>query len=432
MSLDPPGTPSLDPLKKLQSIVPHLYAGQWQLIQLRGAPLSCDDISRGDVDFLTNHASLSQLLTAAYSWVQEGRCHVHIAARDKNKTTLRFISVDGNHWLHLDLWIYLCQIGDKRRCLRFEHCLDILPVPATSSIYRLPLAAEIALYIFHVLAKKKQLSNERVQHRIRNYISQCETHGLTDFANYLLISAETKNLSSALIETAHRTLAGYRLLEKSETVTKSDKFFQEAKELWLAAPRQFRAFSVMGCDGSGKTTLIRHLAAKNTHFRPYTGKRLYRNSLLYKSLVTIVRPLLFTPRDRFDDLLAPFNYFRASLALEALLFLRRDVIYCFDRSLIDFLIINRKTDNPRWHNQSWLSGVLGRRIPTFHLIMPYDSLIARKREITPLGHKKYDNAVFSLLAFRVPTDYTLFYNGGDIEISVIALERIINTRRRLQ
>ena len=188
----------------------------------------------------------------------------------------------------------------------------------------------------------------------------------------------------------------------------------------------------MGCDGSGKTTLIRHLAARSAQLRPYVGKRLYRNSLLYKTLVTLIRPLLFTSRDRFDDLLAPFNYLLASLTLQALLFLEKDTTIAFDRSLIDFLMINRKTDNPRWHKQSWLSHVLGRRIPTFHLITPYESLTRRKQEITAAGHRQYDNAIFSLLAHRIPTDYTLFYNGGDVKNSTIALERIISSRRQLQ
>lgn len=431
MSPDPAEIQSLDPLEKLKNIIPRLYAGAWQLIQLRGAPLSCDDINRGDVDFLTNQASLTHLLTAAYSWVQDGLCHAHIVARDKNKTTLRFISVDGLHWIQLDLWIYLWQIGGKTRYLRFEHCIDILQ-PTTSSICRLPLAAEIALYIFHLQAKKKQLSTEQVQHRIRNYISECKTQGLTELNSHLFIASETHHLSAALIDAARQTLATYGLLKKSESASKSGKIFEEAKELWLAAPRQFSAFAVMGCDGSGKTTLIRHLAARNTQLRPHVGKRLYRNSLLYKTLVALVRPLLFTSRDRFDDLLAPFNYFRASVALQAILLLKTDNIIAFDRSLIDFLMINRKTDNPRWHKQSWLSQVIGRRIPTFHLITPYDCLAKRKREITAAGHTKYDNAVFSLIANRIPTDYTLFYNGSDLESSTIALERIINSRRRLQ
>ncbi|AGK57323.1 hypothetical protein HYPDE_28218 [Hyphomicrobium denitrificans 1NES1] len=182
----------------------------------------------------------------------------------------------------------------------------------------------------------------------------------------------------------------------------------------------------MGCDGSGKTSIIKRLReSEPERFKSYVGKRLYRNSILYKIAVTLIRPLLFQGREKFDDTLAPFNYLRAAAALPLLNIFSGSRLTLVDRALTDFLIVNRKSDNPRLHWASGLARIFGQRIPIVHLLVPQERLSQRKREMTKTGHAKYDRMLFDCLSLRTPTMYVLFHNGGGIEKSAASARNII-------
>jgi hypothetical protein len=188
----------------------------------------------------------------------------------------------------------------------------------------------------------------------------------------------------------------------------------------------------MGCDGSGKTSIIKRVRdAEPKKFKSYIGKRLYRNSILYKIAVALIRPLLFQGREKFDDTLAPFNYLRAAAALPLLNMASGSRVTLVDRALIDFLIVDRKSDNPRLHWASGLARLFGQRIPIVHLLVPQGLLSQRKREMTETGHTKYDRILFDHLSLRAPTTYVLFHNGGGIEKSAAAVRNVILQSSRM-
>ena len=426
-------TPPLSPIalsnffNNLADVIEEISGGPWQFIQLRGNPLSSEDIDRGDVDLLGSRDSVDRLLAAAKSWVQNGQCHLVVRARDANKTSVILLSLDGRHVLKLDLWIKLWQIEDRNTHLQYEDCQHLLSA-SDASIKRLPPQIEASVYLHHLRTKQKSISSPHVQQRLTDYSKACLQAGASDLSGALLRCAQNKIVDPTILNIANVHLNEARLLKSTKPRSRwRDKIPSEITAAFLAPPRKIAHIAVMGCDGSGKTSLAAAQAATNPgKYSTFTGKRLYRNSLIYKFMVIAVRPLLFQGRERFDDTLAPWNYLRALISLEARVWFFPRGVTLIDRSLLDFLVVDRKSDNPRFHRASRHLFRFGRRIPTIHLLVPGDRLSSRKAEMTPTGHRIYDELIFNHATQRFPTDYTLFFNGNDLDFSRSALDRVLS------
>lgn len=405
--------------RELAAVLRELEHGPWRLIQLRGVPIGEASIDQGDVDFLATRQSVELLLQVAFSWVAGGRCHLRVRARTRNKTTLVLISRDGLHTVHLDLWMQLWQIGDARGYLRYESFAHLQP--QTGAIERLPQAVEAALYLHHLSAKRKDLKRPQVLQRLAVYAEACTAD--PQLGGALAHTAADGRLPPDALAIADQVLGEAGVQPTFPGPARwATKLSDEIAAAWLGPPRVVRCVAVTGCDGSGKTTLARAMAAPGgVASKVSVGKRLYRNSLVYKLAVLVVRPFLRQGRERFDDTMAPWNYLRASAALRLQLALQRAPLWLIDRSLMDFLVVDRKTDRPRLHRAAWLARLFGRRIPVVHLLVPGEALQARKAEMTRDGQKLYDQLMFAGMALRWPTDYCLFYNGGEVAGSKQAL-----------
>jgi hypothetical protein len=414
-----------DPQSALASIIDRIHSGPWCLVQLRGDPLSANDIGAGDVDFLASTSSVDALLHAVFEWSLNGECHALIRSRSGDKVALEIFDIEGRNSICFDFWIELWQLAGGATYLKFEDLSHL--VSASRGIVRLPPAIEAAIYLEHLISKKKKLESEYVRRRLANYESTCAAAGFPELSAVFARIGRTTKIDEAALSVSRRLLSENKLWPAVRTLTRlRHKLMAEARAAWLDAPRQTRCISIMGCDGSGKTSVIKRLReAEPEKFRSYVGKRLYRNSILYKIAVALIRPLLFQDREKFDDTLAPFNYMRASAALPLLNVVSGHKLMLVDRALIDFLVIDRKSDNPRLHRTSRLLRAFGQRIPVVHLVVPQDRLSQRKREMTVVGHAKYDRIIFDCLSLRRPTTYVLFYNGGGIEASIAAVRNII-------
>ncbi|MDG1892964.1 MAG: hypothetical protein P8L18_16800 [Verrucomicrobiota bacterium] len=417
-------SPSTESSSSLLACCQSIQDGPWRLIQLRGKGMPEDWLRERDVDLLGTRKDIDLLVRQVKIWVMEGRCHLRVTCRRQKKVELRLLSLDGTQCLVLDLWIYLTQIDRGRRLISYENALG--PIQITeSSIQRWPLRIELAVYIHHLVCKKKVLSDPETTERLEVYRARC----LTEMESGLADMIET------LLETCRipRKLEGHmlRILEDTfslQTKSRHRTWVDLWQTIFLMPPRRLRLLSIMGCDGVGKSALIDNLVSQDPDsFRAFKGKHLYRKSLIYKLAVIFIRPLLFQGREKFDETLAFVVYLRACLRLS--LFLPRMGQGCLliDRNILDFLYLERKTDQPRFSRFLGLSQWFGCRIPTIHCVLPYANLQMRKKEMTRQGHCAYDEAMFKQFTERVPTDYTLFYNGGSLEESRIALMQVIRS-----
>jgi hypothetical protein len=410
----------------LEDVLELVQSGPWRFLQLRGASLSRRSINNDDVDMLGTAESVRQLLDAAFGWARSGRGHFVVKGRSPNKLSLKFLSLDGRDWVAFDLWVTLWQLDDGNAALTYEDCAH-LALPGSGAIQRLPAPVEVCIYAQHLQAKTKNLKSEPVRERLRSYHAACLRDGETALAAAVDEILKTQKLDAALLEVfrAHLSKAGVTLRTPSRSRWRV-KLADEFAAAWLDGPRPVRHIAITGGDGSGKTSLSRTLRDRDPMVTDLSvGKRLYRNSLLYKILVIFLRPLIGKDKNRFDDWVAPFAYVRASAALRVKTWIRRSGLELIDRSIVDFLIVDRKTDKPRFHGLSWLSSATGVRIPVVHLVVPNDTLRARKNELTALGQQNYDRLVFEHFTRRRPTAYAVFFNGMDLPPSADAMSALL-------
>ena len=409
----------------LAACITGITTGPWLFVQLRGDPVTPEQvIDNDDVDLLCNRENIHRLFDKAFDWVKEGLCHIRITSRRMEKIQLTLISIDGRHRAVFDLWIHLWQINHGRNLLRFDICLPLLKDAV--GFARLPVDIEACLYIHHLVSKKKDLSKHKTKERLVNYQARCitEKHARiaalidTIIASGIIAPKVSASALSHIEELIH---------SKKLWLLRLRRVVSKIRAVLIGPPRRSGLASIMGCDGVGKTTLIRELPSHlDKNVKTITGKHLYRKSILFKLAVIFIRPLLFQSRERFDESLAPLVYIRAAIGLRLKSLLNRSRFCLVDRSIVDFLVLDRKTDNPRFSRFRRLTTVLGFRILNVHCMVDWNTVVQRKQEVTETGYAVYNMKMFRHFSRQTPTDYLLFNNDGGIEDSAAALARCLN------
>jgi hypothetical protein len=412
---------------RLAECVDNFHLGPWTFIQLRGTPLSPAYIDDDDCDLLCDIQAINSLFRTIYSWVLEGKCHVHIASRRPDKYELCIYSIDGCHRFKCDLWINLWQLDKGRRKLVFADCLQFI-VPQGSQIKRLPIELEAALYIQHILTKRKTIHKPSTKQRLKQYIDELKTNDNENLVSHL---QEILNSGKASDNDNQFTLkiidSNIHPKNKSNPIDTLKKIRNKLHEASLAAPRKTKLISIMGCDGVGKTTLANTLSDSTPYItRVFTGKHLYRKSIIHKLAVIFIRPLLLQSREKFDESLAPWVYIRACIGIRIRHWKQpANTVLLIDRSIFDFLYLDRKTDQPKFSRFKFLSRAFGKRIPTIHCIASHDNVSKRKLEITAKGHTMYDRDMFNFFSNISPVNYLAFNNDRSLEDGVNALRQIL-------
>ncbi len=422
------------PVKQLDVCLQRLLNGPWRFIQLRGEPISAADIvpiekaGDSDVDLLGNAESIRKLLKDAFEWVRSGDCHLRFRCTRSGKRELTFFSTDGQYALRLDLWIEIPQLNHGSHFLTFDDCAA--EPGHHQSVERLPPGLEACLYIQHLVCKQRNVTSPAVLQRLAVYVNQCREQGLTHPEMLLQQILQTGMISD---ECDQQTFEYTQRACRPQAMRQSVRGrLRSLRQSLLRPPRKPMVVSLMGCDGTGKTSLANELQSKRpADVRVITGKHLYRKSLTYKLAVIFLRPLIARTRDRFDEMIAPWAYWRASLSLRFRLLLKRNIrLTLIDRSLADFLMTGRKSDQPTFHQCEWLSEWFGCRIPVVHCVVSHERLMERKQEITVRGHAIYDGQMLGHFTNRVPTDYVLFGNNGPLDSAAITLGRLLESIRR--
>ncbi len=406
-----------------------ILSGPWHFIQLRGVPVDVVPRPDGDVDLLGSRESLDALLAAAFEWVRAGDCHLRVNSRNRRKVQLTLFSPTGEDHVVLDLWIELWQLDKRRKGLNWK--LLAAAAEGRESVRRLPAALEAGVYLHHLACKRRNPGDPAAAARLRCYRDACREGGEEELAAAIDAALEAGGLPPSVFKRADELLyaAVPQPLTKGPGVV-ARNLLAKFPNIIPGMPRRVRMVSVMGCDGSGKSSLAAGLAADSRLVRGvFVGKHLYRKNWIYKLGVIFLRPLLFQDRERFDDTMAPLAYCFASLRLRVKCWFARDPVLLIDRTLMDFLLVGRKTDAPRFSRFAWLARFMGPRIPVVHLVASFETVSRRKREMTAQGHGSYDMLMFRCHTGRAPTDYTAFYNGGPLESATPAAARVLRIIR---
>lgn len=401
-----------------------IESGPWNVIQLRGEHISDTQFNQGDIDLLISNESVELLLNAIYKWVCERKCHARVMSRKNRKIQLTLYSTDGKDCVIFDLWLELWQLDHKRSCLTYSGARDATQTPQPA-IARFPANLEACIYIQHLICKKRSIDNQSTISRLNDYNQTCDKE-IADVISEIL---STQTISQAIDELTLKYINERCLLQSPSSFTHTAKRLGSLiKEGWLAAPRATRMISIMGSDGAGKTTLANHLLESVDNIsRVFTGKHLYRKSYIHKLMVIFIRPLLFQSRETFDEKLAPWVYLRASLGIRIKYWKQKNKgLMLIDRTIMDFLYLDRKTDTPRFSKFRFLSQFTGKRIPIVHCIVNSQNIADRKPEMTEQGILHYNQDMFNCHSLRSPTDYLAFNNDCSLKQSTEALTTIIS------
>lgn len=399
-----------------------IWSGPWTLIQLRGTPLDHTSIDGDDIDLLGTHEQFMLLIDAAAEWMRQGLCHYRVRRQTEAKIELTLFSLDGQHTLSFDLWIQLRQFDRGRLALTFEGCDHLLDAQQRG-IVRLPVAVEACIYVQHLICKRKNLRQSNVQHRLRTYAESLRT------IRELALSRSMQQSTEEFVIPGHIEHATLQSLRHHVHLVDAPRgLMTRLKTAWhqrLAASRHASMISVMGCDGAGKTTLAEALAGDHPQeIRVLTGKHLYRKSLTYKLAVIFLRPLITRSRERFDEHLAPCLYVMAAFRLRMKILFATTGVTLVDRSLVDFLYVDRKTDQPSFVTR-WIMNFLGCRVPTIHCHVAFENVMKRKQEMTAAGHAAYDKDMREVFVHQSPTDYIGFNNDQTLGDAQAAMRHLL-------
>ncbi|QDT54522.1 hypothetical protein Pan44_25550 [Caulifigura coniformis] len=433
LSLDETKTASAR--QRLEEVVRRIAVGndQFRFALLRDSPVDSGLIDHGDADLLGTRESVTALLRMLLERALAGEVHFRVTANKPEKLQLSVFSTDLAHSATYDLWVDLAQIHEGRSLIRFE---DVAPLLSQSSgIEPLPPCIAGALYLQHLIAKRKPLTAAHTSSRIESFA----THHCSDsscgvarwFRDILRVGrirppapSEAaiqieRLLQIRLDDERHRATSRWRLRRKIESGD---------------------AVCIQGVDGVGKSTLISALVEEGTAAsESLIGKKLYRRSLIYRMATRTARHRASNAREAIDERLATIVFLRAVSAFRRTLAWRRlrgAGTLLVDRSPLDFLYLGRKSDHGRFHPAIGRLESLAPSTPTIQLVAPHTVTSARKPELTEAGHVAYDDAMLLRIAGQSPCDHLVFHNGGNVSESSIALAayltRFIRTRGRKQ
>jgi hypothetical protein len=397
---------------------------------LRETPLDAGAVDAGDVDLLGGRQDVDALLSRLDELCRELDINLLVERTGPRKTRVSLYSGDLLHTLHLDLWTDLWQLADGRRSLRWRD-ISTLCKSADGGFARMPLRLEVAVYLEHLRAKRRDLSSPGVRARLEYYAGALagdgtEKNGLGDTLASVA-AAPPAALPEGLLAHAAGIL-GKVLGRRHRWRTPWRRLQDAVCRGWarrLAPPPGVRAVALVGPDGIGKSTVGKALVAAGVGWDEYVlGKSLYRRSLLFRALYRLNRTTgSRLSQERIDEALTSLAYLAAAVRLRRRLVASGGRSLVIDRFLADFLYVGRKADRARFSRWAWLASALYVSLPVVHLTAPHPVLSARKQEISATGLARFDREMTRFYTRRPWVRYLRFTNAGSREEATRVLSR---------
>ena len=402
--------------QRLNSVLePIRHGGGYRFAQLRHTPWDVTTVRDGDIDLLGDESSVAGLLKHLYQLAVAGVCHYRVRRTNPDKTRVTLYSPDMIDRVELDLWVNLYQFQGGERGLRFEDVAKALT--GHGAIQTFPLELEAAIYLQHLIAKRKDLASPSVQKRLSHYASACR--GM-DMAGHVYSVLNTRKIAPAVESASLKTVearAGRPLRRKSLATRIRAKRFPKLMDA--------RVIAFIGCDGVGKSSVIDTLAEHTPGIEKMLGKQLYRQSLTFRGAYKINKATIRKPSEWVDETLAPFAFSCARRALTFKLRYHRDErlnVLLLDRYLGDYLYVGRKRGEGKFVSTSWLCSGKKWQCPLVHFVVPYSVLAGRKQEISEAGQRAYDHTMIDHYTnANCATDYLVYCNSGTVEQAAVAL-----------
>jgi hypothetical protein len=437
-----------DPLSLLGDILAVLPADSVILLRPTSAYFNSDV---DDIDLLVTAGLRDTLLQTAYQFATDGRLHFRIQQTRDEKIRLTLWNMDATQSLKIDLWSSITQCGRWMRSTAIpaetlfpyrirsnsagadSNATD--PLERWPAICRLPAAFELCLYLLHLATKRRDLQSSSVTERLsllRGRLLSRTTPGTRWLVDL------TERVSALPQLTATEWIPALCYLEQQcgddDLLRRRPRQYRRrvvaGLRHWLTDATPWIEFS--GCDGIGKSTILRRIANSGHGMRVGVAKKLYRHSLTYQLLGGIIRRCCRWSRCRLDDQFASLLTLRAAVTWCLFLLLRRmspvrQPTVLLDRSVADTLIRDRKTDTPQLAAIAPLIAPVLASVSSVQLIAGWSTLQSRKAEMTAAGCERYQQLLFRRALNSHACDVLLFSNVGDEVPSSLALTRCLQS-----
>lgn len=411
-----------------------LYDKKIPFFQLRHKANDEDVLYGGDIDFFTSANYLDSILHESFNLAALNRISIIIDRKKFIKTKVIFVENNGR-MITLEIWTCLEVKDPFRASLEFifwedfkKVCLDQINLPK-----ELPLNVEALYYLSHLFTKKKKLKHGEVVKRITHYKNELQKQCLGDIFD--LYENLTDQTIPSVAHRANRQLMDLGILRKRSFRS----LFPEMKTKYVSRKNRLKTFflrllkfiPVVGPDGVGKTTTINRMALENKKIRYYRFKKLFRQSMIYKLALPIIKKKAAKrmnagklAKNQVDDHYGNFIFYISKFRYYVFILfnLLTGKIRFSDRYFHDFLFenlrFNHKTTELRsnWHN-------LLKKIPATYLMIqlnaPPEIITSRKKELTAEDITIYRDGIFSfylkkpsVIYYCIDTSSNMDQNGG--------------------
>lgn len=384
------------------------------LVLLRETDLGPSCVDRGDIDLLVAADALPTMLDIIDELTAEHGLHYRLQRSGADKVGVALYSSDMAHSIRMDLWVRLRQILGGRSYLTFEDVAEFT-IGTGSPVPRLPADLEAAIYIQHLAIKRRDPSTPASAERLASLRRRCSRHSA--LAAALDRIQATGQVDELATRTAEQELVG-RCGKRLETRARN--------ALWSGAParahrrwlerRRLGAVAFVGVDGCGKTSLG-EAVAEALGRSVVLAKDAYRRSLVFRGIYKANRLTLGLPYESIDDVLAPLSYVIAAHRLPKIV----SDHTVLDRYLGDFLVTDRKSDQPRLSRGARVLAPLYRPCAIVHIRASWSTIESRKKEVSERGHAWYDTAMLHHYRSQPVLDYLVLRNDGALAASAAAL-----------
>lgn len=389
------------------------------IVLLRATDLSAACVDHGDIDLMVSTAALPELLDTLDDVAVSRGLHYRLRRSGPQKLGVELFSKDMAHSVKLDLWEQLWQIFGGQSFLTFE---DVEPaLEAVGGLLpRLPAVLEASVYVQHLAVKNRDPSLPANAQRLLDLAQRCAHDA--EMAAALAGLRSRGEVSADAVEVAETRLRRYcdPNLKKRGRSTRRRTLAQRALRRRVAN-RTLDAAALVGVDGCGKTSLGGAVAAQ-LGFDTFLSKDAYRRSPLFRGIYKANRLTLRLPYEPIDNLLTPLTFAVAAQRLPKVVS-RWTVL---DRYLGDFLVVDRKSDQPRFSHLIRLLSWFHRPCQVVHIRAEWSTISSRKEEFSEKGHAWYDKSMLGYYRSLPVLDYLAFCNDDALESAAKALTRFFS------
>lgn len=394
-------------------------------VLLRETELGPGCVDRGDVDLLVAAAAIPTMLDIVDEVAAEWNLHYRLQRSGPRKIGVAIFSADMAHSIRIDLWVQLWQIFGGRSYLTYEDVARFA-VDTDGPVRRLPADLEAAVYIQHLAIMDRDPTSPSNAERLSGLLHRCSGHPVLAEALERILT--TGQIDRSAIRTAEQQLRGRcgEQLEGRGRITRRQSVLGRARRRWFEH-RRLNGVALVGVDGSGKTSLG-GAVAEALDYDTFPAMNAYRRSLVFRGIYKANRYTPRLPYETIDNMLTPLTYAIAAYRLPKIV----SDHTVLDRYLGDFLIVDRKSDQPRLSRIARLLANFHRPCTTIHIRASWSTIESRKDEVTEKGHAWYDLTMLRHYRSQPVVDYVAFRNDGELEPAAAALTKFLfNEQPRL-